>query len=296
MAPPTLSTLGKLGWLPDPLKKASEKPDYVFKRGLQTPSDTPELFTQLKVSSSGDVDLTIHTTETRQYRASSCGGNATADSVEILNSIEGRPHVQLSRLFVYTLARNFMDMDHDGRSDINKDEGTYLRLCFDVLSKFGICREDIPKNEGGWPYDLDPRTQKPKDLYILPSLKAMRQATGHRIHSYYRIVAKGEERLAEILSALRSNHPVVFGTLVNEAFVNLRSEGPVGPPSGATVGGHAMIIVGYISGKGFIVKNSWGLDWGDFGRCLMKPEYLAWSETSDLWVPTLGVTFNPRSI
>lgn len=291
MASPTLASLGRLGWLPDPPKKAGEQPDYVFKHGSNTPSDTPELFTKLKVSSSGDVDMTIHTTQSQQYRAGSCAGNATADSVEILNSIEGKPKVELSRLFVYTMARNFMDLDYDGRSDINKDDGTYIRLCFDVLSKFGICREDISKNEGGWPYDIDPRTQKPKDLYILPSLKAMRQATGHRIHSYYRITATGEDRLTEILSALRSNHPVVFGTLVNEAFVGLRNEGPVGPPSGATVGGHAMIIIGYISGKGFIVKNSWGIDWGDHGRCIMKPEYLTWSKTSDLWVPTLGVTF-----
>jgi C1A family cysteine protease len=52
-----------------------------------------------------------------------------------------------------------------------------------------------------------------------------------------------------------------------------------------------MLVVGYISGKGFIIKNSWGSSWGDGGFCIMKPEYLAWSRTQDLWVPTKGTTF-----
>jgi hypothetical protein len=279
--------LGNFGWLPDPPKGS----DYVFKRGAETPNTVPELVSKLKFDFTGDVDLSNHTTESRQYRAGSCAGNATADSVEVLNSIEGRPQVQLSRLFVYTLARNLMDTDYDGRSDVDRDDGTYIRLCFDVLSRFGICREDISKDQGGWPYDTDPATRKPKDLYRLPSIRAMRAATGHRIHSYYRIIATGEDRLEEILAALRANHPVVFGTLINGAFTRLENGGPVSRPSGSTEGGHAMIIVGYITGKGFIIKNSWGSTWGDYGFCIMTPEYISWDKTSDLWVPTLGVTF-----
>lgn len=286
MARLVAKSLGRFGWVEDPPKSS----DYVFKRGVYTPSEIPELFPRLKASHSGDVDLSNHSTESNQYRANSCGGNATADAVEVLNSVEGRPHVQLSRLFVYTMSRNFMDMDYDGRSDINRDEGTYLRLCLEVLSKFGICREDLDISQGGWPYEID-RLGRVKRLYRLPTLKAMRAATGHRIHSYYRIVSTGQDRLDEVLAALRSNHPVIFGTLVNQSFVDLRNSGPVGPPEGATKGGHAMIILGYISGKGFLVKNSWGREWADSGFCFMTPEYIAWSKTSDLWVPTRGVTF-----
>jgi len=290
MVRPTLESLGTFGWLQDPPKKEGEKLDFVFKRNKSTPEGVPELLTKLTAVHSGDVDLTPHTTQSNQYKASACAGNATADSVEILNSIEGRPKLQLSRLFVYTLARNFMDMDYDGLSDINQDKGTFIRLCFEVLSKFGICREDLPKEKGGWPYKVDSYGYV-ADLNILPFLKAMRAATGHRIHSYYRITSIGDDRLNEILSALRANHPVVFGTLVNNAFINLRGEGPVGPPFGTTRGGHAMIIVGYLTGKGFIVKNSWGPTWGSSGCCIMRPEYLLWTQTQDLWVPTTGTTF-----
>lgn len=268
-------SLQKLGYRRDPVKKTGEKPDFSFSQQLKP---------RLSVAHPGDVDLRKHTTETHQYSAGSCVGNATADSVEVLNSIEGLPAVQLSRLFIYTLARNLMDTDGDGRGDIDQDDGTYIRLAFDILSRFGVCREDLSIAKGGWPYDL-------AKLHVLPSLKAMRAATGHRIHSYYRIDETGDDRLDEILSALRMNHPVVFGTLINSNFSQLRSEGPVGPPKGATRGGHAMMVCGYLSGKGFLIKNSWGSDWGDGGFCIMTPEYLAWENTWDIWVPTKGTMF-----
>jgi hypothetical protein len=264
------------GYLPDPPKAAGEQPDWSF---------TEKLRPALKIVWPGDVDLSPHTTSTNQYSAGSCAGNATADSVEVLNSIEGLAKVELSRLFVYTLARNFMDVDLDGKSDIDKDDGTYIRLCFDVLSKFGICREDLAGDKGGWPYDLS-------KLHVLPSLKAMRAATGHRIHSYYRIDETGQDRVDAILAALRGNHPVVFGTSVTRAFTQLRDAGPVAPPEGeATIGGHAMMLCGYDRTKGFLMHNSWGTGWGDGGFAYLTEDYLAWDGTGDIWVPTKGTVF-----
>lgn len=267
---------GALGYRPDPPKKPGEKPDWIFSEKLRP---------KLTVVWPGDVDMSEHTTETNQYWAGSCVGNATADSVELLNSVEGLPKVQLSRLFLYTLCRNMMDTDGDGRSDIDKDEGTYIQLAFDILSRFGICREDLSVEKGGWPYDL-------QKLHTLPSLKAMRAATGHRIHSYYRINETGSDRVDAILDALRAKHPVVFGTAVTRAFTQKRDGETVGPPEGqATVGGHAMMLCGYDRTKGFLMHNSWGKGWGDGGFCYLSEEYLAWSGTSDIWVPTKGMMF-----
>ena len=250
---------------------------------LKDRSFSLELAPKLRAVSTGDVDLRPFCTETHQYRLGSCAGNATADSVEILNAIEGRPAVQLSRLFVYTLARNFMDLDRDGRSDIDKDDGTYIRLCFEVLSKFGICREDLPAGKGGWPYDES-------KVHTLPDLMSMRAATGHRIHSYYRIYEYGHDRLDKILEALRANRPVVFGTKIDEAFGDLQDFTPW-VRKGPAKGGHAMVVVGYLEGLGFIVKNSWGRQWGQDGFCLMSPEVFVSDETADLWVPTRGINF-----
>lgn len=244
----------------------------------------------LKALAKGDVDLSRYATESDQRSLSSCAGNATADSIEIISAVEEEeraklqqrspnPPTPVSRLFVYSMARALMDDNGDGRGDLDRDEGTYIRLCFDVLSRFGVCDESI------WPYDES-------KVFVAPSVKAMRQAVGHRIHSYYRITETGNSRLETVRAALRANHPVVFGTLIDRDFSDPFGSELVRTPADEryTVGGHAMIIVGCI-GKNFKVKNSWGSDWRREGYCLFTPEYVTWKNTWDLWVPTMGTNF-----
>jgi hypothetical protein len=267
----------KLGYHPDP-----KTPDLLAKD-----HDFKDLKSYLPTAS-GDVDLTPYTTPTNQYQLSACAGNSTADSVELVSAIDeadaaaaaGRdpnPVPQLSRLFVYSMARSIMDDDGSGHGQIDKDEGTYIRLCFDILSRFGICDETI------WPYD-------PTKVFIPPNIKAMRQAVGHRIHSYYRIKQSGQDRIPEIVAALQGRHPVVFGTQLEQSFESLSAPYVVNKPKGAVIGGHAQMIVGWVNGL-FKVKNSWGPDWADGGFSYFTPEYLAWDRTEDIWVPTTGTVF-----
>lgn len=277
-----------LNYRPDPL--FGKTPDgSQFDWVARDKDFSASLAPKLTAVSAGDVDLRPYCTDSNQFTIGSCAGNATADSVEVVNAIEEEekalllgttppPPVQLSRLFVYSMARGMMDEDQDGQADIDKDDGTFIRLCFEVLSRWGICDEMV------WPYD----TAK---VFTVPSFKALRQATSHRIHSYYRIKATGQARLDAVRGALRAKHPVVFGTLVTQAFMQWQGAlQPIGKPSGKTEGGHAMLVVGLI-GNHFLVKNSWGGNWGDGGYWLMSDEYMAWSETNDLWVPTKGSMF-----
>ncbi len=235
------------------------------------PTFATDLAPKLSAKVTGDdVDLRQFCTDTNQYDVSSCAGNATADSVEILNRASGLPGLEASRMFVYANAR-------DQSGDLDKDEGTLISICFDTLSRFGIC------TERAWPYD----TSK---VFVRPSLTAMQEAVRHRIHSYYRIKSSGDDRLAEVIKALKAHHPVVFGTLIELPFESLSGSSTIDVPKGGTVGGHAMVIVGYLAAKNlFIVKNSWGPNWRDGGFAYFTPEYITWSETWDMWVPTLGV-------
>jgi hypothetical protein len=249
---------------------------------------TTKLKPYLVSSSDGDVDLSLYATETNQLDLSACAGNATADSIEVGSAVdeenraraEGRepaPQPQLSRLFIYSMAREILDSNGDGVGDLDQDEGTYIRLCFDILNRFGICAEAT------WPYDVS-------KAHTAPSLKAMRQATGHHLHSYYRIKSEGDGRLEDIVAALRGRHPIVFGTLISQEFMNEGGSSVVDRPAGTTLGGHAMMIVGYVGGN-FKVKNSWGSSWKEGGYCYFTPDYLIWNETADLWVPTSGTVF-----
>lgn len=235
------------------------------------------LATKLKLNAAplGDVDLSPYCTPSDQFRLSSCVGNATADSVEILNSIAGYAPIQLSRLFVYAMARI-----RSGDPSLQKDEGTYIRSAFDTLSRFGVCDEYL------WPY-------KESAVHHIPSIKAQRQAVGHRIHSYYRIDSTGDARVQDIVKALHAKHPVVFGTLITSKFQECSDRTPIQRPLAheSILGGHAMIIVGWIGGN-FLVKNSWSAGWGSHGFCLLTPEYITWDSTWDLWTPTLGLDFS----
>lgn len=264
----------KYGYHPDKPKLPDQTPDRNF---------GAELAPKLVKAVSGDVDLSQYATETNQYNLQSCTGNATADALELLNALAGRPPVQLSRLFIYTLARNATDDNRDGKPDIDLDEGTQIRLCFDVLSKFGVCREDLPAGHGGWPYDM-------AKVKLLPDLMAMRSATAHRLHSYYRVTEVGQARLDRMLEALRASHPIVFGTPVDQTFEEISDTTPW-ERSGPSLGGHALLIVGYLHSAGFLVKNSWGSSWGFNGFCYMRAEQFLTEDVQDIWVPTQGTGF-----
>ena len=268
------------GYLVDP-RTRTESDGSVTDLMALDPSYATALQPNLPIVTTGDVDLSKFCVMQNQLRLNSCTGNGTAESVEILNNIAGYQPVPLSREFIYALARNEEpDPTNPGHTMLEKDQGAHIRDCFDVLSRYGVCDEYL------WPYDET-------KVNTSPSLMAQRQALGHKIHSYYRIDATGDDRLDQIVSALRANHPVVFGTNIEQSFEALASNTPVGPPKGATVGGHCMVCVGFSSSKGFIVKNSWGPNWGDGGFAFFTPEYLAWGGTSDIWVPTLGMDLAP---
>jgi C1A family cysteine protease len=186
----------------------------------------------------------------------------------------------ISRLFTYYLARAYEGTQHE-------DVGTYIRLIFQVINKYGFCAESV------WPYS--DATNPGAPFSKMPSANAFREAYDQRssaenrglnLVSYSRIMGSGSTRIATIKSALAQRHLVAFGTPVTDDFCNsVGVDAPIERPTiGQKIaGGHAMCLVGY-DGDTFEVANSWGTGFGDQGFVKFARSYIEWSETDDLWI------------
>ena len=81
----------------------------------------------------------------------------------------------------------------------------------------------------------------------------------------------------EMLEALNQSKPVVIGMTLYDSFMTVNTKRPELSLPGDydfVIGGHAVCVVGYsLPKQQFIIKNSFGKDWGDSGYGWMPFEY-----------------------
>jgi hypothetical protein len=85
--------------------------------------------------------------------------------------------------------------------------------------------------------------------------------------------------LEDVRKVLSAGCPVHVGMNTGAGFADVGRDGMVSAaeaPSGQH-GRHAMLVVGY-TGNFYIVKNSWGTDWGDQGYCYIPKKVMAESD------------------
>jgi len=198
-----------------------------------------------------------------QGQLGSCTANSLVGALEFLEKEDGVPFVNLSRLFVYYNERVI-----EGTAD--EDNGAFIRDGIKSLAKQGVCPEQQ------WPYIADKTTFKKK-----PSAGCYSAAKKHRIISYHRINTVDEMR-----SCLADGFPFVFGFTVYESFESkaVAKSGVLNLPKRKekVVGGHAVMAAGYNDReKRFLIRNSWGSDWGRKGYFTMPFAYLADRNLSD---------------
>ena len=211
------------------------------------------------------VDLRPYMTPVEnQGDSNSCTANAMAGAYEYLGKRFNHQDSHVSRLFIYYNAR-----DLDG--DPQKDEGTYLRSCIKVLKKYGTCSEQT------WPFDLH-------RISTSPEKTAYNEAANFLVEDAYRV----DIDLDKMRSCLAEGYPFTFGLELFASFQNAGLHGLIpmpDPNKDQHDGGHAMLCVGYSdSDKVFIVRNSWGDDWGDRGYCYIPYDYMTNPDLNgDLW-------------
>jgi len=203
-----------------------------------------------------------------QLNSSSCVGNSVVKALEIKRIMKyGDPaHVDLSRLAIYYLARELMDPQ-----ETLNDKGTFISLAADALRRFGIC------TEADWPFDISKITSP-------PTWRAMRGAYVHKISAWYKIKSLGLDRVKDVIDALASGYPVVYGTEVGDNWLQYRGKDPLGLP-GDVLGGHATVLVGWNPSKNiFIGENSWGIAWGIDGFYELREEVISGDTSHDFIV------------
>ena len=201
-----------------------------------------------------------------QGQLGSCTANAIAGAIEFDQQKQGTKEFVPSRLFIYYNERVI-------EGTVSQDSGAQIRDGIKSVAKLGA------PPETDWPYDIANFAEKPPK-------QAYRDARQDLVSSYARVV----QNLTQMQGCLAAGYPFVFGFSVYESFESqeVASTGivPMPGPSERVVGGHAVVAVGYDDTKRwFIIRNSWGNDWGDKGYCYMHYEYLLRPNlTSDLWI------------
>jgi C1A family cysteine protease len=240
--------ISKFHWVPDKV----DKRDYIYK--LNAPK-TPQ-----------SVDLRRYATPVEdQGELGSCTGNAIAECIELLNSKNQRL-VEISRLFIYYYERLIM-------GTINYDSGAYIRDGIKATNHWGAPLETY------WPYNISKfKTQ--------PSQTAINDALKRKVTRYERAT-----NFNACIDALTNGYPVIIGFYVYTSFMSniVARTGMMPYPDvskESLLGGHAVLLVGYNnSTQRFIVKNSWGTNWGDRGYFYMPYQVIQNPRmSSDFWV------------
>jgi C1A family cysteine protease len=215
------------------------------------------------------VDLRKFMTDVEEQVGSSCVANALAGAYEYIAKRELQDESDVSRLFVYYNARYLDDMQ-------DEDGGSFMETAIKGLQEYGAC------SETNWPNDEDLILQEPhEDAYA--------EAEKFKITDAQFI----ETDLDIWRNALAEGHPIAFALNTFESFddaSNNRGRVPMPKKSDKireTDGWHAMLAVGYSDpDKVFIVRNSWGNEWGEKGYCYIPYDYIIHEDfnAGDTWI------------
>ena len=200
-----------------------------------------------------------------QGQLGSCTGNGIAGAVEFDQRKQGSKEFTPSRLFIYYNERVI-------EGTVNQDSGAQVRDGIKSVATLGVPAET------DWPYDIAKFADKPPPI-----------AYSDAKQDITKVYSRVAQNLSQMQGCLAEGYPFVFGFTVYESFeseaVAQSGEVPMPAPGESVVGGHCVVAVGYDNTKRvFMIRNSWGSDWGVNGYCFMPYEYLLSAQlASDFW-------------
>ena len=186
-------------------------------------------------------------------------GIAAAYVFDVLKQKEGP--FDPSCLFLYYNERKM-------EGTVTSDAGGSIRDGIYSLHDVGICSCD------SWPYDIS-------KFADAPPAWTYDEAKNHHSLVYKRVDndINNDINMLSIRTCLRKGFPIVFGFTVYPSFETdtvARTGQMVMPsPNEKPLGGHCVMMVGYDDKKKkILVRNSWGVKWGEHGYFWMPYEFI----------------------
>jgi C1A family cysteine protease len=218
----------------------------------------------------------------------SCTANAAACLLEANRIVGGEKPYNPSRLFIYYYSRLICSGKVEG------DNGSSNRATMKALAKYGA-----PPN-WMWRYIESLQASEPTWL-------SRKVAEKHQVTEYLALVRPADPKQPDVLDQIKAQilkkRPILFGTPMFDSMKQSTNGDMYYPSEGdPVVGNHAMVVVGYedrmtmtnpitkhTSRGAFLVRNSWGPEWGFYGYGYMPYEFINHTNSDerymeDLWV------------
>jgi C1A family cysteine protease len=196
-----------------------------------------------------------------QGQTGSCVGWATADGVlryHLVTSGRLPQNNKLSVRFVWMASKETDEFTNRPTSFVEAS-GTSLKTAMDIIRKYGCpLDKELPFNIDTLMYTSDENL-----LYV--------SASTRKAANYFNL---GKD-VSQWKQWLATNGPILAGVVVDSTWVNAsKTKGRLDAfnPNGI-LGGHAITIVGYTADR-FIIRNSWGTEWGDKGFAYASHAYI----------------------
>jgi C1A family cysteine protease len=260
---PTLASLPaprqtkKYGWVPD----LPDHRDLVWAPKKSARGLLPKLPSHVDLRTSG-FEPEIYD----QSALGSCTANGVGGVFEYTQKRLGYVDYVPGRLFIYYEERRVIDT-------LGYDSGAFIRDGLRVVNKLGAPHESL------WPYDISRFTSQPPQ-------SSYDDALNHQATAYMTVDNKRE---FDVKQAIAAGLPVVFGFTVFPWFESPDADGFCRPVAGQGIlGGHCVVAVGYFRLKNVwwaIIRNSWGIGFGQSGYCFMPLRWICnyWN-ADDFWV------------
>ncbi|MDC8756689.1 C1 family peptidase [Janthinobacterium fluminis] len=229
-----------------------------------------------------------------QEHLGSCTAQAGVGLVEYFQNRAFGTHASASRLFLYKVTRELLGL--------KGDTGAYLRTTMAALTLFGCPPEQY------WAY-----TDHKPEFDTEPNGFCYAYAQNYQAISYYRLDTpeiSPDELLNTIKKWLVAGLPSMFGFSVYSSYTQAGETGEIPLPvhGERIVGGHAVIAVGYDDTKyiknnapgaketvgAFLIRNSWGKDWGIDGYGWLPYDYVLQALAVDWWTLTKSEWVNSQ--